>query len=115
MSVPPHESEPADLHFQHGYSMAEEWVRYSAEPAEVRRLKQFCRELSLNGETPAVFVALNSVEGKHKPGEIVALYVLGPHFEDDHDAAEAWWLDRGGVIGMPNFVAGFMTGTAGTD
>ena len=48
--------EPTDLQFQHGYSMAEEWVRYTAEPAEVRRLKQFTRELSLNGESPAVFV-----------------------------------------------------------
>ena len=107
--------EPTDLQFQHGYSMAEEWVRYTAEPAEVRRLKQFTRELSLNGETPAVFVALNSVEQKHKPGEIVALYVLGPHFQDDPGAAAAWWLDRGGDIGMPNFVAGFMTGAAETN
>jgi len=52
--------EPRDLNFQEGYSKGEEWVQYTGEAAEVGRLKRFCRELSLNGETPAMFVDLNA-------------------------------------------------------
>jgi hypothetical protein len=107
--------DPINLHFQEGYSKGEEWVLYTGEPSEVHRLKQFCRELSLNGQTPAQFVELDSANHKYKPEEMVALYVLGPHFKDDPGAAADWWRHRGGDISMPNFVAGFMTGVAETD
>jgi hypothetical protein len=107
--------DPINLHFQEGYSKGEEWVLYTGEPAEVSRLKQFCRELSLNGETPAHFVESNSADSKYRPEEMVALYVLGPHSKVVPGAAEDWWRHRGGDISVPNFVAGFMTGVAETD
>jgi hypothetical protein len=107
--------DPISLQFQEGYGKGEEWVLYTGEPAEVCRLKQFCRELSLNGETPAHFVESNSGNNKYKPEEMVALYVLGPDFKDVPGAAKDWWSHRGGDVSMPNFVAGFMTGVAETD